>query len=181
MAQSFFKTKPQSGKPMSIKGFADGLADMDAAMWNMEMSNGARINRDNPRRWIIPIGDTGDTGGGGGGTFDTAFPFDVDEIPYVGTSELYSRSDHGHAIPFDSFAPEPVAGSADAGSSGYVSHSDHVHLSPTTTQTVVTDVQYDTATQQIQKKTRLLTVVSGDTETAWTLITGGQAAACDDT
>jgi hypothetical protein len=48
----------------------------------------------------------------------------------------------------------------------------------TTTATVVTDVQYDTTTHQIQKKTRTLTVISGGTESGWTLITGGQAAAC---
>ena len=180
MAKSFFKNKPKKGHPISTKGLADGLSDMDRAMWNMEMADGSRINRDNPTRWIIPIGAS-DTSGGGGGTFDTALPFDVDETAFVGTSILYSRSDHGHAIPFDTSDPEAVAGAANAGSSGLVSHSDHVHVSPTTTQGVVTDVRYDTTTKQIQKKTRVLTIVSGDTETAWTLITGGQAGACDDT
>jgi hypothetical protein len=56
MARSFFKTKPRKGHPHSIKGFAEGLSAMDEALWNMEMPNGGRINRDNPKRWIVPYG-----------------------------------------------------------------------------------------------------------------------------
>jgi len=44
--------------------------------------------------------------------------------------------------------------------------------------TVVTDVQYDSGTKQLQKKTRAVTVLTPGTESGWTLITGGQAEDC---
>jgi len=54
----------------------------------------------------------------------------------------------------------------------------------TGTETVMTDLQYDTATYQFQKKTRINTYENGlltdnGTETEWILITGGQAVDCD--
>lgn len=48
-----------------------------------------------------------------------------------------------------------------------------ITMSPTVTQTVVTDVQYDAATNKLQKKTISLTVLAKGTESAWTDWTGG--------
>jgi len=50
--------------------------------------------------------------------------------------------------------------------------------------TVMTDLRYDTSTYQFQKKTKLKTYLNGalltvGDESAWTLITGGQAVGCD--
>lgn len=47
----------------------------------------------------------------------------------------------------------------------------------TTTQTVATDVQYDTTNHVVQKKTISLTIVDKGAESAWTTITGGTAVA----
>ena len=47
-------------------------------------------------------------------------------------------------------------------------------LSPTT-QTVVTDVQYDSVNHVIQKKTIACTIITKGSESGWTTITGGQA------
>jgi hypothetical protein len=47
----------------------------------------------------------------------------------------------------------------------------------TTTQTVATDVQYDTTGHVVQKKTISLTIVAKGSESAWTTITGGTAVA----
>ena len=46
--------------------------------------------------------------------------------------------------------------------------------------TVVTDVRYDTTSHQIQKKTRTAYLEFAGKESAWTIITGGQAGVCDD-
>lgn len=43
--------------------------------------------------------------------------------------------------------------------------------------TLVTDVQYDSSTQQLQKKTITGRLITDSSETGWTLITGGQAVA----
>jgi hypothetical protein len=40
--------------------------------------------------------------------------------------------------------------------------------------TVVTDVQYDVSTHQLQKKTRTILVPIAEAESNWTMITGGQ-------
>ncbi|MCG2681185.1 MAG: hypothetical protein L6455_14645 [Kiritimatiellae bacterium] len=45
--------------------------------------------------------------------------------------------------------------------------------------TVVTAVQYDTVTCQLQIKTQSVRCTKVGTESAWTMITGGQAAECD--
>jgi hypothetical protein len=47
--------------------------------------------------------------------------------------------------------------------------------------TVVTDVQYDTSSHKLQKKTRTIRAIDVGTESGWTDITGGQAAACPST
>jgi len=44
--------------------------------------------------------------------------------------------------------------------------------------TVMTDLQYDTSSHEIQKKTRVVRVVSADDESDWSQIDGGQAVAC---
>jgi len=51
---------------------------------------------------------------------------------------------------------------------------------PTDEMTVVTDVQYNAATKQLQKKTRLVKVlfIDEELESEWTMITGGQAEDC---
>jgi len=46
--------------------------------------------------------------------------------------------------------------------------------------TVVTDVQYETSSKQLQIKTISIKAISVGTESAWTMITGGQAGECDD-
>jgi len=45
-----------------------------------------------------------------------------------------------------------------------------------TTQTVVTDMQYDSSSHVVQKKTISLTIAAKGSESSWTTITGGQAA-----
>ena len=42
--------------------------------------------------------------------------------------------------------------------------------------TVVSDMRYDSSTHQIQKKTRTFHVPLSEDESAWTMITGGQAS-----
>jgi hypothetical protein len=44
--------------------------------------------------------------------------------------------------------------------------------------TVQTDSRYDTATHQLQKKTRTVLVLGAGSETDWTMIDGGQAEGC---
>ena len=46
--------------------------------------------------------------------------------------------------------------------------------------TVITDVRYDATTKQLQKKTRRVKVafITGESESAWTMISGGQAEEC---
>lgn len=44
--------------------------------------------------------------------------------------------------------------------------------------TVITAVQYDTTTHQFQVKTRTVKAIDPGTESAWTMITGGQGAEC---
>ena len=44
--------------------------------------------------------------------------------------------------------------------------------------TVVTDVRYDTGTNQLQKKTQLVRVIPLGDESDWTMVTGGQAETC---
>ena len=46
--------------------------------------------------------------------------------------------------------------------------------------TVVTAVRYDTSTGQVQVKTSAVKLLSAATESAWTMITGGQAEYCPD-
>jgi hypothetical protein len=40
--------------------------------------------------------------------------------------------------------------------------------------TVVTDVRFDTATMQLQKKTRKIRIIAVENESAWTMVSGGQ-------
>jgi hypothetical protein len=49
-----------------------------------------------------------------------------------------------------------------------------IKLTPTT-QTVVTDVQYDSTNHVVQKKTISCTIITKGSESSWTTITGGQA------
>jgi hypothetical protein len=51
-----------------------------------------------------------------------------------------------------------------------------IKLTPAT-QTVVSDVQYDTTNHVVQKKTISLTIIEKGSESSWTTITGGQAVA----
>jgi len=44
--------------------------------------------------------------------------------------------------------------------------------------TVVTDIQYDVSTHQLQKKTQLIRILPLAEESEWTMITGGQAEVC---
>jgi hypothetical protein len=49
-----------------------------------------------------------------------------------------------------------------------------IKLTPTT-QTVVSDVQYDSTNHVVQKKTVSCTIIDKGSESSWTTITGGQA------
>jgi len=50
--RSFFQRTPKKGKPIALRGFAQGVADVDECLWSMSIAGGY-IDRTNRRNWVI--------------------------------------------------------------------------------------------------------------------------------
>ena len=62
MARSFFTRTPTEGKPIALRGVAEGLRDIDQSMWNMTVLGGY-IDRTIKNNWVI-VPDLANIGGG---------------------------------------------------------------------------------------------------------------------
>jgi len=106
------------------------------------------------------------------GTQEDSFLLAIDGTGFVAQSEGANGSilrPNGSPIPIDANEPE------DGDLLIYDDATGTWIAVKTDRQTIVTDIQYDSTTKQLQKKTQEITVINPDTESIWTMITGGQA------
>jgi len=110
--------------------------------------------------------------GSGYGTQADSFELIVDGTGFIctgtGVNEAIMR-------PASSPLPIDVDGPADGDMLIYDNATGTWIAASTDQKTMVTDMRYDSTSKQLQKKTLAVTVINPGTESAWTIITGGQA------
>ena len=104
--RSFFQRTPKKGKPIALRGFAQGVADVDECLWNMSIAGGY-IDRTNRRNWVIvpdassPFGVNHDAA-----NQDTATlieTLDRDSLGFLQIRGARNRNDTGYSLDtFDS-------------------------------------------------------------------------------